>query len=111
MLRLGVIWTPEAYLFSDPIGQPLKPARVTRTFKPLCAAAGVPTIRLHDLRHTHASHLLSAGVPVNVVSARLGHADPAMTLRVYAHLMPDDQERAVSAVTELIYGADATWGS
>ncbi|MGN9789121.1 tyrosine-type recombinase/integrase [Nonomuraea sp. ZG12] len=44
-------------------------------------------IRLHDLRHIHATLLLLAGVPVHVVAARLGHADPAITLRVYAHVI------------------------
>jgi hypothetical protein len=46
-------------------------------------------MRLHDLRHVHATLLLKAGVPVHVVAARLGHADPAITLRVYAHLLRD----------------------
>jgi integrase len=49
----------------------------------------LPPMRLHDLRHVHATLLLKAGVPVHVVAARLGHADPAITLRVYAHLLRD----------------------
>jgi integrase len=49
--------------------------------------------RLHDLRHLHATTLLLAGVPVHVVAARLGHADPAVTLRVYAHVL---REQAAS---------------
>ncbi|MEU7863707.1 DUF418 domain-containing protein [Nonomuraea sp. NPDC049141] len=48
-----------------------------------------PHARLHDLRHIHATTLLLAGVPVHVVAARLGHADPAITLRVYAHVIQD----------------------
>ncbi|MEW6490554.1 MAG: site-specific integrase [Thermodesulfobacteriota bacterium] len=55
----------------------------------------VPRIRWHDLRHTHASHLLAAGVPVPTVSARLGHANVATTLRIYAHLVPGQQREAV----------------
>ena len=47
----------------------------------------LPVARLHDLRHVHATHLLLAGVPVHVVADRLGHADPAITLRVYAHVL------------------------
>ena len=46
-------------------------------------------IRLHDLRHIHATTLLLAGVPVHVVAARLGHADPSVTLRVYAHVIQE----------------------
>ena len=47
----------------------------------------LPHARMHDLRHLHATTLLLAGVPVHVVAARLGHADPAVTLRVYAHVL------------------------
>jgi integrase len=47
----------------------------------------LPHARVHDLRHIHATTLLLAGVPVHVVAARLGHADPAITLRVYAHVI------------------------
>jgi len=47
----------------------------------------LPHARLHDLRHLHATTLLLSGVPVHVVAARLGHADPAITLRVYAHVI------------------------
>jgi integrase len=50
-------------------------------------AKPLPPARLHDLRHLHATTLLLAGVPVHVVAARLGHADPAVTLRVYAHVL------------------------
>ena len=47
----------------------------------------LPHARLHDLRHVHATTLLLAGVPVHVVAARLGHSDPSITLRVYAHVI------------------------
>jgi integrase len=53
----------------------------------LVAGASLPRIRLHDLRHLHATTLLLSGVPVHVVAARLGHTDPAVTLRVYAHVL------------------------
>jgi integrase len=49
----------------------------------------LPHARLHDLRHVHATTLLLAGVPVHVVAARLGHADPSITPRVYAHVISD----------------------
>src|SRR5690348_8766152 len=47
----------------------------------------LPHARMHDLRHLHATTLLLAGVPVHIVAARLGHADPAVTLRVYSHVL------------------------
>jgi integrase len=50
-------------------------------------ATPLPHARLHDLRHLHATTLLLAGIPVHIVAARLGHADPAVTLRVYSHVL------------------------
>ncbi|HYN28779.1 MAG TPA: tyrosine-type recombinase/integrase, partial [Dermatophilaceae bacterium] len=66
-----------------------------------------PVIRLHDLRHLHATLLLKAGVPVHVVAARLGHADPAITLRVYAHVL-DDQASGAATTFEQLLNSTAT---
>ena len=64
----------------------------------------LPTIRLHDLRHTHATLLLAAGVPVKVVSERLGHASAMITLGVYAHVMPGMQAEAAATFGALLSG-------
>ena len=64
----------------------------------------VPVIRLHDLRHTHATILLGAGVPVKVVSERLGHASATVTLGVYAHVMPGMQREGADRLALLVYG-------
>lgn len=61
-------------------------------------------ISLHDLRHTHATLLLRAGVPVKVVSERLGHANPAFTMTVYQHVIPGMQEEAASLFSDLVFG-------
>ena len=66
-----------------------------------------PVIRLHDLRHTHATLLLAKGVPVKVVSERLGHASVTITLQVYAHVMPGNQRQAADLFASLIKGAGA----
>ena len=66
--------------------------------------ADVPAIRLHDLRHTHAT-LLQDREPVSTVSQRLGHASEVVTLTVYAHVLPGDQKRAASRFAELVMGA------
>jgi integrase len=60
---------------------------ITHYNKTAPAAEALPHARPHDLRHLHATSLLLAGVPVHVVAARLGHADPAVTLRVYSHVL------------------------
>jgi hypothetical protein len=87
-------------VFTTKWGEPLYPDTVTALMtklinshnKAVVAPARVlPHARLHDLRHLHATTLLLAGVPVHVVAARLGHADPAITLRVYSHVL---RERA-----------------
>ena len=68
------------------------------------ARAGLPRIRFHDLRHTHASLALAAGVHPKVVSERLGHADIALTLNTYSHAIPALQETAASVVANLVLG-------
>jgi len=69
---------------------------VRRSFKKLLARAGLPSIRFHDLRHSHATLMLASGANVKVLADRLGHSDPALTLRVYAHAFESDQREAVN---------------
>ena len=59
-------------------------------------------LRFHDLRHTHASHLLRAGVSAKVVSERLGHSTVGMTLDVYSHVLPGMQEDAASRIDSVL---------
>lgn len=98
-LAAGAQWSEDGYVFARTLGEPLYPDTVTQLMPKLIAsynepadkdkrpARPLPRARLHDLRHVHASMLLLAGVPVHVVAERLGHADPAITLRVYAHVI------------------------
>jgi integrase len=66
--------------------------------KTLAATLGIPVVRFHDLRHSHATHLLRAGVHPKIVSERLGHSSVLITLDTYSHVLPDMQERAALAV-------------
>jgi integrase len=68
----------------------------------LVAKTGMPRIRFHDLRHTHATHSLQAGIHPKVVCERLGHASVAMTLDLYSHCMPSLQREAAEVVASLI---------
>ena len=90
----------QGFVFAGQSGEPLNLANLTgRHFKPLLTAYyPLPSIRLYDLRHTHASLLLAAKVPVHVVSKRLGHASAKMTLDVYAHVLSGQDEDAVATV-------------
>ena len=88
-----------------PDGRGWHPDVITRAFDRLVRSmADLPRIRLHDLRHTHASHLLAAGVNVKVASERLGHASVAFTLDTYAHVMPGQQAGAALAAAALVDG-------
>jgi integrase len=62
----------------------------------------VPKVRLHDLRHCNASLDLSTGTSVKAVAARLGHSDPSITLRTYAHVMPHEEMVAVERLGALL---------
>ncbi len=113
-------WYGDDYIFCNILGEPLFPdtpsalmgklqARYTAVIGPITpessasrVVAELPRIRLHDLRHTHATLLLKAGVPVHVVAARLGHADPAITLRVYAHVLGDQASNAATAFATIV---------
>ncbi|MEK6272848.1 MAG: tyrosine-type recombinase/integrase [Actinomycetota bacterium] len=68
-------------------GEPLHPQSFSQAFERLVKRSGLRRIRLHDLRHTHATIAVKAGVPVKVISERLGHESPAFTLKQYAHVM------------------------
>ena len=80
------------------------PGSLSRAFRSAVAVAGVPMIRFHDLRHTHATLSLAAGVPVRVVADRLGHASAAFTLRRYAHVLPGMQAAAAETFASLLGG-------
>ena len=84
-------------------------SKVFKTAQRLCArdlgAAAPPEIRLHDTRHTHATVLLTARVPVHVVSERLGHASPVVTMTVYAHVLPGSQREAAATFAGLVMAA------
>lgn len=86
-------------------GQPVNGFHVTeRRLKPLLRKAELPVIRFHDLRHVFASLMLSQGVRPDLVAQMLGHSNPAMTLRIYAHIMPGDQQAAMARLNEVLAG-------
>ncbi len=107
MLKAGPAYARKLDLvFATEVGQPLDRISLGRChFKPILKAAELPTeIRLYDLRHTCCSLALQAGIPVRVVAERLGHASAAMTLDVYGHVLPGDQERATAKLGEVLFG-------
>ena len=93
-------FTEKTFIFGCHI--PLSPTTIDRYMKKYCDRAGIKKIRIHDLRHSHASLLLSNGVPITAVQNRLGHSDPSITLKHYAHLMPNDEDKAINVIDSLI---------
>jgi integrase len=85
------------------------PHVLSQSFERVATAAGLPRIRFHDLRHTHATLLLKAGVPLKVVSDRLGHSTPAFTMAVHQHVLPGMQRAAADLFAQLVSGQTGSW--
>ena len=97
--------TPEAadLVFTTPADRPIHSDKLARRFKAMLRGAGLPSIRLYDLRHTAATLALSAGVPPKVVAEQFGHASAAFTLDIYSHVLPHMQTGAASRVEALLF--------
>ena len=93
---------PSGWVFTNAAGDPIHPHSISQTFERIVKRAGVPKIRLHDIRHTHGTLLIKAGVPVKVVSERLGHGNPAFTIDTYQHVLPGMQAEAARVFESLI---------
>ncbi|MGC4940678.1 tyrosine-type recombinase/integrase [Kribbella sp. DT2] len=125
----GDAWFGEDYVFTTGLGRPVPPdidtvtnliAVLIRQYNEPAVpgtrrtprqelprpAHPLPPARLHDLRHVHATLLLIAGVPVHVVAERLGHDDPAITLRVYAHVIRQHADEAANTFATAVDGDD-----
>jgi integrase len=106
-LMVGSGYRDHGLAFAMPDGRPWHPDVITRAFDRLVRSermSDLPRIRLHDLRHGHATHLLAAGTNPRIVSERLGHASVAFTLDTYGHVLPGQQAAAAAAVAALIDG-------
>lgn len=93
------------------IGSGLRPEYATRPFQRLAADAGVPVIRLHDVRHTNASLALVGGVALKVVSERLGHAQLAITADLYTHVGHDLARAAAGQIASALDGASVAFSA
>jgi integrase len=101
-LLMGAGYSDQGYVFATPTGDPWHPDSISGWFERTVASSKLPRIRLHDLRHSHATHLLMAGTNPKVVSERLGHASVAFTLDTYGHVLPGQQADAAAAVASLL---------
>jgi integrase len=97
-LRLGPAYRNQDLVVARDDGSPVVPNAVTKAFINIQVKHGLRRVRFHDLRHSHATHLLRAAVNIKVVSERLGHARSGITLDIYSHVMPGMQEDAAQRV-------------
>lgn len=109
-LKLGAAWHQNELVFPSEIGTPLNPPNVTRHFKKMLEKAEIRTsIRLYDLRHTHATLLLQAGINPKIVSERLGHSSVVLTLDVYSHVLPNMQQDATDQLEQMLFRKNGTF--
>jgi integrase len=105
----GTAYQDHGKLFCHPDGHLIHPDTITRRFNRLVDAAGVPRIRLHDVRHTYATLALDNGVDVKIVSDRLGHANMNVTTQIYTHRSTGRDRDAAAKVAGLIFGDEWAW--
>ena len=94
------------YVFRNRAGEPIDPDNLVRVFDRHLTLAGLPPIRFHDLRHTHASLLIAADVNVKAIQVRLGHSKISTTLDVYGHLLPSAFQGVCERLDSLIQGTN-----
>jgi len=104
-LQWGPAYEDGDLLFARENGTPMDPDGLSGTFKRRAAKLGLPRIRFHDMRHTHATLGLEAGIPPKVMQERLGHSSITMTLDLYSHVVPGMQKDAASRIAALIDAA------
>jgi integrase len=98
LLRLGIRLADETFVCAREDGLPLQPDSFTHDWDRKIATTGLPRIRFHDLRHTHATLLLASGVHPKIASERLGHSKVGITLDLYSHVLPNMQADAAALV-------------
>lgn len=98
------VWADPGLVFTTRVGTRLNPSNVRKEWRSVCAQAAVPPHRIHDLRHTTATLLLEAGVPVEAVARILRHRSATVTRDVYVHILEGAQAAATDALANLLEG-------
>lgn len=100
----GGDYPADDYVFTYQDGRPVHPDSIRQRFDRLAAAAGLPRITFHDLRHSYATGALRAGVSPKVVSERIGHANIGFILETYAHVLDNDDRDAAEQAASFLLG-------
>ncbi|AZO63025.1 MULTISPECIES: tyrosine-type recombinase/integrase [unclassified Mesorhizobium] len=105
LLRLGIRPDADSFVVAQVDGSPIQPRSLTHEWVRVLGNTALPRIRFHDLRHTHATQMLSSGVHPKVASERLGHSTIGITLDLYSHVMPGMQADAAEQVDAALQAA------
>jgi integrase len=105
LLRLGVRLTDDHHICMRQDGQTVWPTSIARAFRTFLRTHNLPRIRFHDLRHSHASHMLASNVHPKIVQERLGHSTIAITMDTYSHAMPNMQADAAATINSAFQAA------
>ena len=101
-LLAGRAWQETGLVFTTRIGTPIEPSNLSKGFKTLLQEAGLPSIRLHDLRHTAATLMLTQGVSPRVVMETLGHSQISLTMNTYSHVLPELKREAAARMNKFL---------
>jgi integrase len=93
---------PDALIFPASTGEPLRPSNLSAAWGRAVTALKLPRLRFHDLRHSHVSLLVASGLDVVLISKRIGHANPAITLKLYSHMFRSDDAAAADAINRAL---------
>lgn len=104
-LMLGPVYQDTGLVCTEADGRMIIPDHLTRVFPSVVKRAGLPPIRFHDLRHTHATLMLQLGIHPKIVSDRLGHSTINLTMDTYSHVMPQMQEEAARKLNDVLRSA------
>ena len=100
LLKLGIRLDADGFVIAQADGSPYDPDSISKEWRLRIIKTALPRIRFHDLRHTHASHMLASGVHPKVASERLGHSRVGITLDLYSHVTEGLQDDAVALVDD-----------
>jgi integrase len=105
LLKLGKRLTDDRHVVTREDGEPYPPRSLSRSFRKFMSRHRLPQIRLHDLRHSHATQMLAGGIHPKIASERLGHSKVGITLDLYSHVLPGMQEDAAKRINATLQEA------
>jgi len=102
LLKLDVRLSDDRHVVTRADGEPVQPRSLTHAFVIFLRKQDLPRVRLHDLRHSHATHMLASGVHPKIAQERLGHSSVAITLDLYSHVLPGLQADAAARIDDAV---------